>query len=79
LGHLGIAVIDEQTVDRVRHGASVPLAKILRWEGAADAARVAQAPIRMHDTSGRLVAIGTYQDASRGVLKTEKVLIDQDI
>jgi hypothetical protein len=33
----------------------------------------------MHDTSGRLVAIGTYQDASRGVLKTEKVLIDQDI
>jgi tRNA pseudouridine55 synthase len=79
LGHLGIVVIDEQTVDRVRHGASVPLAKILRWEGAADAARGAQAPIRMHDTSGRLVAIGTYQDASRGVLKTEKVLIDQDI
>ena len=79
LGHLGIAVIDEQTVDRVRHGASVPIANILRWEEAADAARGAQAPIRVHDTSGRLVAIGTYQDASGGVLKTEKVLIDQDI
>lgn len=79
LGHLGIAVIDEQTVDRVRHGASVPIANILRWEGVADAARGTQAPIRVHDTSGRLVAIGTYQDASRGVLKTEKVLIDQDI
>jgi tRNA pseudouridine55 synthase len=79
LGHLGIAVIDEQTVDRVRHGASVPIANILRWEEAADAARGVQAPIRVHDTSGRLVAIGTYQDASRGVLKTEKVLIDQDI
>lgn len=79
LGHLGIAVIDEQTVDRVRHGASVPIANILRWEEAADAARGVQAPIRVHDTSGRLVAIGTCQDASRGVLKTEKVLIDQDI
>jgi tRNA pseudouridine55 synthase len=79
LGHLGIAVIDEQTVDRVRHGASVPIANILRWEEAANAARGVQAPIRVHDTSGRLVAIGTYQDASRDVLKTEKVLIDQDI
>ena len=79
LDHLGIAVIDEQTVDRVRHGAPVPAAKILRWAGGADAARVAQAPIRVHDTGGRLVAIGKYQDAWSGALKTEKVLIDQDI
>jgi tRNA pseudouridine55 synthase len=79
LGHLGIAVIDEQTVDRVRHGASVPIANILRWEGAADAASGAQVPIRVHDTSGRLVAIGKFQDISGGVLKVEKVLIDQEI
>ena len=79
LGHLGIAVIDEQTVDRVRHGAPVPAAKILRWEGVGDAVRGAQAPIRVHDTAGRLVAIGKYQDASRELLKTEKVLIDQDM
>jgi tRNA pseudouridine55 synthase len=78
LGHLGVAVIDEQTVERVRHGAPVPAAMILRREEGADAARVAQAPIRVHDTSGRLVAIGKYQDASSGALKTEKVLIDQD-
>lgn len=79
LDHLGIAVIDEQTVDHVRHGAPVAAAKILRWEGCADAARMTQAPIRIHDTGGRLVAIGKYQDASSGTLKTEKVLIDQDI
>jgi tRNA pseudouridine55 synthase len=79
LGHLGIAVIDEQTVDRVRHGASVPAAKILRWEGLGDAARWIQAPIRVHDTAGRLVAIGKYQDASSGILQTEKVLIEQDV
>lgn len=79
LGHLGIAVIDEQTVDRVRHGASVPIAKILRWEGAADAVRGSCAPIRIHDTDGRLVAIGKCPDTSGGVLKVEKVLIDQEI
>jgi tRNA pseudouridine55 synthase len=79
LGHLGIAVIDEQTVDRVRHGASVPIANILRWEGAAGAASGAQVPIRVHDRSGRLVAIGKFQDISGGVLKVEKVLIDQEI
>ncbi len=79
LGHLGIVVIDEQTVDRVRHGAPVPAAKILRWEGVGDDVRGAQAPVRVHDTGGRLVAIGKYQDASRELLKTEKVLIDQDM
>ena len=79
LGHLGIAVIDEQTVDRVRHGASVPAAKVLRWEGVGNAVRGAQAPIRVHDTTGHLVAIGKYQDTSSSVLRTEKVLIDQDV
>jgi tRNA pseudouridine55 synthase len=79
LGHLGIAVIDAQTVDRVRHGAPIPAAKILRWEGVGDAVRGVQAPIRVHDTAGCLVAIGKYQDASKELLKTEKVLIDQGV
>ena len=36
LAQLEIVVVDEQTAERVRHGAPVPVAKILRWEGAAD-------------------------------------------
>jgi tRNA pseudouridine55 synthase len=79
LDQLGIAVVDEQTADRVRHGASVPAAKILRWEGAADGERQSHAPIRIHDTHGRLVAIGKCPETSGGALTVEKVLIDQDV
>jgi tRNA pseudouridine55 synthase len=76
LDQLGIAVVDEQTADRVRHGAPVPAAKILRWEGAADAKRGSRRPVRIHDTNGRLVAIGQCPDNLRDALKVEKVLID---
>ena len=79
LAQLEIVVVDEQTADRVRHGAPVPAAKILRWEGAADGARVPSAPIRIHDIDGRLVAIGKCPETSGDALKVEKVLIDQDV
>jgi tRNA pseudouridine55 synthase len=79
LDQLGIAVVDEQTADRVRHGAPVPAAKILRWEGATDAEYGAHRPVRIHDTGGCLVAIGKCPETSGGALKVEKVLIDQDV
>ncbi len=79
LDQLGIAVVDEQTADRVRHGAPVPAAKILRWEGATDAAYGSHRPVRIHDTDGCLVAIGKCPETSGGALKVEKVLIDQDV
>lgn len=79
LDRLAIAVVDEQTVDRVRHGAPVPEAKILRWEGAAPGARAPQAPVRIHAVDGRLVAIGKCPEVSGDALKVEKVLIEQDV
>ena len=79
LDQLGIAVVDEQTADRVRHGAPVPLAKILRWEGTARGGRMSQAPVRIHDIEGRLVAIGKCPETSGGALKVEKVLVEQDV
>jgi len=79
LDQLGIVVVDEQTADRVRHGASVPAAKILRWEGVADGERESHAPIRIHDTDGRLVAIGKCPETSGGALTVAKVLSDQDV
>ena len=79
LDQLGIAVVDEQTADRVRHGAPVPAAKILRWEGATDAEYGSHRPVRIHDTDGCLVAIGKCPETSGGALKVEKVLIDQDV
>jgi tRNA pseudouridine55 synthase len=80
LNRLGVVVVDEQTADRARHGVSVPTAKILRWEGAAAVGeRCSHMPIRIHDSGGCLVAIGRYPETSSGVLKVEKVLIDQDV
>ncbi len=79
LAQLEIVVVDEQTADRVRHGAPVPVAKILRWEGAADGERWSHKPVRIHDIDGRLVAIGTCPDNLRDALKVEKVLVDQDV
>jgi tRNA pseudouridine55 synthase len=77
LDHLGIAVVNEQTADHVRHGAPVPAAKILRWEGTAAADRRSQSPVRIHDTDGCLVAIGKCPENLGDVLRVEKVLIDQ--
>jgi tRNA pseudouridine55 synthase len=79
LERFAIAVVDKQTADRVGHGAPVPAAKILRWEGAAHSERIPNAPVRIHDTDGRLVAIGKCPETSGDALKVEKVLIDQDV
>jgi hypothetical protein len=79
LDQLAIAVVDEQTADSVRHGAPVPAAKILRWEGVADTERGSRRPVRIHDTNGYLLAIGKYPETLGGALTVEKVLIDQDI
>lgn len=78
LDQLMIAVVDEQTADRVRHGAPVPAGKILRWEGTADGKCRSHEPVRIHDTDGRLLAIGKCPETSGGALKVEKVLVDQD-
>ena len=78
LDQLMIAVVDEQTADRVRHGAPVPAGKILRWEGTAEGKCRSHEPVRIHDTDGRLLAIGKCPETSGGALKIEKVLVDQD-
>jgi tRNA pseudouridine55 synthase len=79
LAQLEIVVVDEQTADRVRHGAPVPVARILRWEGTADGERGSHKPVRIHNIDGRLVAIGKCPDNLRDALKVEKVLVDQDV
>lgn len=72
LDQLGIAVVDQQTVDRVRHGAPVPAARVLRWEGLADGERRLHMPVRIHDTEGRLVAIGKCPSNLGDALKVER-------
>ena len=79
LDQLAIAVVDERTADSVRHGAPVPAAKILRWEGVADVECGSRRPVRIHDTDGYLLAIGKCRETSGGALTVEKVLMDQDV
>lgn len=79
LDRLPVALVDEPTADRVRHGAPVPTAKILRWEGEAKGGHEANRLVRIHDTDGHLVAVGKRSELSGGALKVEKVLSDQVI
>jgi tRNA pseudouridine55 synthase len=79
LDHLGIAVVDEQTADRVRHGVPVSPSKILRWKGTAAAESEPHRSVRIHDINGCLVAIGKCPDNPENALKVEKVLIDQNV
>ena len=79
LEHLGNVVVDEKTAERVRHGAPVPAAKILRWDRPTDGESGTHRPVRIHNTDGRLLAIGTCSETSGGALKVGKVLIDQDV
>jgi len=75
LHELPIVVVDEQTADRVCHGVPVPVSKILRWESAGGAVAKPGLPVRIHDSDGRLLAIGRHQPVS---VPVEKVLIGQD-
>jgi len=79
LVRLGVAVVDPQTADRARHGVAVPAAKILRWDRTDDGGTRVHRPVRIHDTEGRLVAIGICPESSDSAIKVEKVLIDQDV
>jgi tRNA pseudouridine55 synthase len=75
LHQLAAVVVDGQTADRVRQGAPVPVAKILRWDRSAGRAHGSRhRPVRIHDIDGCLVAIGKWSATSDDALKVEKVL-----
>jgi tRNA pseudouridine55 synthase len=75
LQHLPCIEVDGPTSNRVRHGSPVPFA-CLRWLKPSSEPGT---PVRIHDTEGRLLAIGRYLGERRSVVPVEKVLIGQDI
>ena len=75
LQQLAVMVVDERTADRVRHGAPVPISKIIRWDVRGSAEPAIGQSVRIHDSCGRLLAIGSYQFPSVAI---EKMLIGQE-
>lgn len=78
LDRLPVAVVDEPTAERVRHGVSVPAEKIVRWELGQAVELPTGKPVRIRETQGHLVAIGRFPDGSAGALRIDKVLSKQD-
>ena len=77
LDQLPCVEIDDRTADRVKHGVPVPAEKVVfRHE---TAARVKPGtPVRIHDSQGRLVAIGRSAESQSQPIPIEKVLTGQD-
>jgi tRNA pseudouridine55 synthase len=78
LDRLPVAVVDEPTAERVRHGVPVPAEKIVRWELGQDVEPPAGKPVRIQDLQGQLIAIGQSPGQVPGAIRIDKVLSKQD-
>ena len=78
LQQLPAVTVDQPTADRVRHGASVPLSSVRWTERGDDRMGKSGMPVRIHDATGRLLAIGTYPKEPGARLAIEKVLTSQE-
>lgn len=77
LGRLPSVEVDDQTVVRVKHGVPVPPEGIVSGHEAVAKAK-SGAPIRIHDSQNRLVAIGRSAEGGFGPIRIEKVLMSQN-
>ena len=73
--HLPVVVVDEQTADRVRHGAPVPWSDVVR-QRTVGCELNADMAVRIHDGSGRLLAMGRLSEPCSDPIAVEKVLVD---
>lgn len=78
LSRLPMAVVDEPTAERIRHGAPVPAEKVIRWELGQGIELTAGKPVRIRDVKGQLIAIGTYPNHPAGAVRIDKVLSRQN-
>lgn len=77
LDRLPRVVIDDHAAGRAMHGVPVSLGSVVSGrETVADAKP--GAPIRIHDSQGRLVAIGRFPESQMQRMRVEKVLISQN-
>lgn len=77
LDRLPSVEIDDQAVVRAKHGVPVSLERAVSGREAAAEAKPGT-PIRIHDSQGRLVAIGRFPESQTQPIRIEKVLTSQD-
>lgn len=75
---LPVLVVDEQTANRVCHGVPVPLSKIVQRKPAREKVHnIPGKPVRIHNDSGLLLAIGRLPQEGTEAIAIEKVLVGQ--
>ena len=77
LGRLPCVEVDDQTAVRVKHGVPVPTEGIVSGHETVAGVRPG-APIRIHDSQRRLMAIGRSAESQSHPIRIEKVLMSQD-
>jgi tRNA pseudouridine55 synthase len=77
LDRLPCVEVDDQTAVRAKHGVPVSLEKVLSGREAAGEAKPGTV-VRIHDSRGRLVAIGRSPESQTQPMRIEKVLMSQD-
>lgn len=70
--------VDATTASRVRHGAPVPLSGILRWDLPSRHESMSGKAVRIHDTEGRLLAVGRCPSGPHEAVAIEKMLVSQE-
>ena len=69
--------VDDQAAARAKHGVPVSPERVVSGREAAVGAKPGTA-IRIHDSRGRLVAIGRFPDSRSQTIRIEKVLLSKD-
>ncbi len=77
LNRLPCVEVDDRTADRVKHGVPVPAEKVVFGHEIAAGVKLGT-PVRIHDSQGRLVAIGKSGESQTQPMRIEKVLTGQD-
>jgi tRNA pseudouridine55 synthase len=77
LDRLPCVEVDDQAAARAKHGVPVSPERVVSGHEAAVGAKPGT-PIRIHDSQGRLVAIGRSPESQSQPMRIEKVLMSQD-
>ncbi len=75
--HIPAVVVDGRVAARVAHGAPVALSQVVQGDHREPASGNQDRLVRIHEVSGRLLALGTYPREPEGMITVDKVFVEQ--